>query len=369
MRAIVLSAKTGNGHNAVMKALYSFWDNEMMEIELFPSFYEDILPSNRVLSDFYNLLQVKSFRMCKEYTEMSILKSVKGIMDSYSIWKEALNNFFKQVRCDVIISTTPLINQYIILYLKEFSIEKKFYIIVTDPYNPIYPGFAVEGATGYFVANNLVKNILVQEGIEESKVFVCGGYPLGKQFTEKRNNDLLIDSLHNYYKEKQTILINCGSQGSFHFLKIIKKICELYYDTKNIIVICGSNKTLYNICKKRFNVIVLGFVDYISDLLSKSDICITKAGANTIYECIYMGIPLLIDGTRGYLYQEEGIKSFLKKKKIGECFEDVLELEFKIKNILEPSNLSKYKKNILEMNTNNGTPYILKKIWNSTMED
>lgn len=53
MRIILLGAKTGGGHEAVMKALSNQIRKNGIEPEEYPSFYEELYESNRILSKFY----------------------------------------------------------------------------------------------------------------------------------------------------------------------------------------------------------------------------------------------------------------------------------------------------------------------------
>lgn len=351
MKVIILSAKTGNGHNTVMNAIYNQLKKYNIEVEKFDDFYEKLLPSNKILSDFYNLLQATSFEMCKLYTEMSILKNYGKLDEEYQYWKEALKKFFSKNFCEVIISTTPLINYYVIKFLNEMNMNIKFYTVITDPFDPIYPGFDVVGAYKYLVPNEEVKNILIKNSISEEKIIVTQ-YPLNL-FDEKNinrdNGELSIN------KGKKTILINCGAQGSIHYLEIIRKVYDIFRNEINIIVICGKNKYLYNMCKNKFKVHTLSYVNNMKEILRSSDLCITKAGANTFHECLYTNTPVIIDSTKGLLYQEKGVVNFLKKYKVGSMFENLSELELILKKIFYDDNLINLKNNIKNLNIKNGS--------------
>lgn len=361
MDILILSACTGNGHNSVMNSIYSYLDKDKNNVMLFPNFYEDLMPSNKIMSDFYNLLQVSSIEMCKKYTQMSTLKNKDGIEETYTYWKRPLMDFFSQHHCDIIISTTPLINQYIIKYIEEMNIKIKLYIVVTDPFNPIYPGFAVTGAEIYFVPNQLIKTILEEAGIEKSSIIISG-YPLNKNFINSKGGDKNILKHDLFEKEKPTVLINCGAQGSYHYISIINEIYNEFRQKINIIVICGKNKVLYNLCNKRYQIIVLGYVNDMYDILQLTDVCITKAGANTFYECLYTNTPVLIDATKGLLYQEEGVTQVLREQQIGDIFWDLSDLIIKLNYIIQGSVLLEWKECIKKLGIRNGSDVIANKI-------
>ncbi|KTD86647.1 hypothetical protein UQ64_14415 [Paenibacillus etheri] len=355
MKVVILAANTGRGHISVMNSINSFLENKACDVKLFPHFYERLMPSNKVLSDFYNLLQMTSSELCKLFTQMSLLEKPDKFNEMYSYWIEPLNLFFSNHPCDVIVSTTPLINKYIIRYLKETNSRQKFYIVVTDPFRPMYPGFAAEGADRYFCPNDETKALLEEEGIPAADIIVSG-YSLHQKFDVSGNDTPEFVKQDNFCKDKPTVLINCGAQGSMHYLSIIRSVDEEFKGKANVIVLCGNNKPLYTICKNKYpRCCVLEYVDNIQDLLRISDLCITKAGANTFYECLYTDTPVLIDATKGFLYQEEGVVHFLKENNVGSIFYDLEELAAKCKEMIRPDTLLALKENISKLQITNGS--------------
>ena len=357
----MLSAATGNGHISVMNSIYSYLSEEFNNIQLFPNFFEKLMPSNRIISDFYNTLLSVSIEMATTFTNLLILEPPNRLEEIYPFWEEALKKFFTMYNSDIIISTTPLINKYIIRYIKNNKINVKFYVVVTDPFDPLYPGFSNIGADGYFCANETVKQILLHDNIIEEKIFISG-YPLHKKFDKPIDYNLLKVILSNKSIDQNlpTILINCGAQGAMHFVSIIKCVYIQYKNRANIIVLCGKNKPLYNICQKQYpEIISLSFVDDIQLILKISDVCITKAGGNTFYECLYMGCPVLIDASKGLLYQEAGVVKFLKENIVGEIFYNNEDMLIKLDNMLHIKSLNEFKNNIYKLCLKNGSINIL----------
>lgn len=372
MSISIISASTGNGHNAVMNTLAEAFKKEYA-VKCYPSFYEDLLPSNRILSNFYNLLQKASIALCKKYTELAIFEGKETQNRLYESCYDALDAFVRKEEHDAIISTTPLLNRLMIRYLKENSFSEKipFYIVVTDPYYPIYPGFEEMGATRYFCANDVVKSILSDAGVEADKINVFG-YPIAEKFCRmpSENEKMNIYKKYGLKAGKPVLLMNSGAQGSFHYLSIIKAVAPKYRLIFQLIVICGKNKGLFRAtqlyCHKNGieNIAVLPYINNMEELLYISDACITKAGANMVYECLLACTPLIIDSTDGLLYQEQGIVQFLKKYSIGYVFEDTEALN-NILHALDSDGLTEQlKRNIDAMHLVNGTEKIVNSILN-----
>jgi UDP-N-acetylglucosamine:LPS N-acetylglucosamine transferase len=367
---LLLAANTGNGHIAGMDAVFSHLVGSNLQIKRFPFFYEEIVSSNQQMSDFYNLLLQTSFELCKQFTRLALLESSqKNNYDYVKYWKGPLNKFFENNPCDVIVSFAPIINKYLIEFLKDYNTHIKFYIVVLDPFKPVYPGFDSIGADLYFVSNNIVKEYLFGKGIASEKIIVSG-FPLDYHISDI--NMIKREKIINFEGEKinlsqnsRTILIACGAQGAIHFVKIIETILNYFNHVFNIIVVCGHNNVLYNIIKNQYKGIYcfkyVNSLDFLG-FIASADICITKAGANTFHQCLYLNTVMLIDGIKGFLYQEEGVTEFLEEYPIGDVFYSLEELYNIILSIIDNnfSKLVEWQKCLKKINIKNGGNAIAK---------
>lgn len=314
MRVVILGAETGGGHKSVMKALSSQFKKWDIIVEEYPSFYEDLYESNRILSNFYNMSQSRSMQLGVLLNEIMVMEGEQQREKLYTLYLESLYRFFSN-KCDVIISVSSLINYHIIRFFKEKRVDYSalFYIVVTDPYNPMYPGFDVVGATKYFCPTQISKKQLMKSLIPEEKIYFWG-YPVKSEF---------FNTTHSKYLKKKlginkdiVVMINCGMVGSFSFFELIT---ELVQKAKHIyfLIICGKNKILFNLVNTNLNdadnCTVFSYVDKMVDLYKISDICITKPGANAIFEAlITKTIPFVYD-FEGLMYQEKGVHEFLSE--------------------------------------------------------
>jgi UDP-N-acetylglucosamine:LPS N-acetylglucosamine transferase len=236
----------------------------------------------------------------------------------------------------------------------------KYYIVVIDPFDPIYPGWDTNGADLYFVPNVTVKNILLRKKIEEKRVIVSG-LPLDINISNidlSKNNRFIINNETFYVDStKKTILITCGAQGSIHFLKIVEEISNNFNRYFNIIVICGHNKILYNTIKSSYkDVFCFGYINNLCEIIASVDVCITKSGTNIFHQCLYLKKPILIDATMGLLYQEEGIIDYLKNNTIGDIFYSKGDLVSKIYSLINNcfEKLDEWNHHIMNIETLNG---------------
>lgn len=154
------------------------------------------------------------------------------------------------------------------------------------------------------VSNDIVKNDLIKQKINSSKIYSFG-IPIKENFSNIEN----VKELKKKYKidnDKKTFLFFAGgSSGSSFSYKYFKKLVEAEYDI-NIIYVCGKNEKLKTKAKKLIqkynykNVHIIGFSNEVNNLLSISDVVITKPGGLSITESLEMKKPmLLIPGNGG----------------------------------------------------------------------
>ncbi len=336
----ILAAGTGNGHISVARALQHSLAKHSVDAQVFESFYEDLMVSNKIISDYYNFLMAASPSLCCRFSELSYLTRPDLSEDFYRGVKGKLKKFIVKHAFDVIISTSHTINYAVIRMLKELSLEKKtrFYIVVTDPFVPISVGFDVKGADGYFYTNNSVKQYLAKN-IEEKYLYETA-YPVHEKFLKAYTQDE-VAGIYKKLKldpQKKTLLINSGSRGGFHYKEYLKEAISRLADMQ-IIFGCGSNEALFSLVNmiaggEHKNVIILKYIENMNDILKISDIVLTKPGANSFYECLYLRKPLLLDKMEGFLYQEKGAEDFIRENKVGIIIDNPAGLSQAVREVL-----------------------------------
>lgn len=365
---ILLGAHTGKGHITLLNTFLEAFEEYNIKTLKIDDFYEKCAVSNKILSDFYNFLLQTSIPLGKKYTEMAFITRPDKLEEIYQESKKTIGSLFKEGNIKIIISFAPLINNNILRYLNEFNLREKikFYIVATDPYPQMAPGFDVSGADGYFCFSSYSKNELINNGIER-KLITTINFPVRKKILKNINDDkkLLYKNLE-LDCDKTTILLNAGSNGNLNYIKILKELKKTSMDIQ-VVFLVGENKKLEALSKmenkeSKIPIKVISFRDNISDIYKISDICITKPGANTFYECLNTKTIPLIDSIEGLLYQEEGVQFLLKEHNIGYLISSYIDIEKIIKKAIE--NKSNLIKNMEMFQNNNEIKLVVKKILN-----
>ncbi|MBY9080760.1 hypothetical protein KIH86_13525 [Paenibacillus sp. HN-1] len=372
MSILILSAETGRGHVSVMRALAEqFEESGYTDCICIPDFYESMLPSNKILSDFYNYLLASSTSLCEKYVQFTTLTRPDMNEVIYRLTRKHYVEILSSHPIEAVISTATAINYGLIRTLAEEGLADKipFYIVVTDPYDPIAPGFDVPGATKYFCANDTVRRVLADSGIDERRVAVSG-YPVSGRFCQEGEE---VNRPEVYAKlglnpDRQVVLLNSGSKGDISTINLLNQFLSSDIDA-NLIMLCGTNKSLFRLARlhakrsSRTNLQILPFYESMDELLSISDVYITKAGANSFYEALSSGVPLLINATEGYLYQERGIAGLLHDIEADRLLvEHIEDFTGALKELLTDEGRLYFKKHLQRLDVHNGAPTIVNTI-------
>jgi processive 1,2-diacylglycerol beta-glucosyltransferase len=165
----------------------------------------------------------------------------------------------------------------------------------------------------YIVANDTMREFVARNGIEGDGIEVMG-IPVDEKFLLLLDQQKILNELQ-FTSNMKTILIMGGGAGLLPMDDIIA-CCEKIDIPLQIIVVTGSNKSIYNKLvtlqpKLRNKTKVLGYVHNINELMAVSDLIISKPGGMTTAESLCQGLPMLI--YRPIPGQEEANTNYLVK--------------------------------------------------------
>lgn len=284
-----------------------------------------------------------------------------------------LNNLFKEFEPDIVISTHPFSTQ-MTAWLKQMNKTNcKLASVMTDfmPQNQWLVGHKY--IDFIFVSNKEMKAKIVVKGIDKEKINVTG-IPLSNRFLENFNREKIKKSF-NLDLEKKTILFFGGGEfglGKDKTVKILNSFLDNIGERYQMVVISGKNERM----KQRFiklvkeknkerSVLVLGYTNQVPELMSISDLVVTKPGGLTITESLASGLPIVaINPIPG---QEEENAEFLEKAGVAIWLRKHDEPDDQIAVLLSnPDKLSSMKLKSKLMAKKNSTKNICKIILKNT---
>ncbi len=204
-----------------------------------------------------------------------------------------LNKLLEEFKPDLIISTHFFSSYMCALLKKKKKTNAKIATILTD-YAPhgqwlLNPAFV----NYFFVAHEGMKENLLKRGIKEPQIKVTG-IPLSNRFLANYNKEKVLSSF-GLESNKKTVLFFAGGEQGFGKDKIfsmLKSIIENFPGLQ-IIAVSGKNKRVKNnfdiiVSKTNSNktVKVLEYTNKVPELMSVSDLVITKPGGLTTTESL-----------------------------------------------------------------------------------
>jgi processive 1,2-diacylglycerol beta-glucosyltransferase len=150
----------------------------------------------------------------------------------------------------------------------------------------------------YIVGHEYVKELLVFEGVDSSKVKTFG-IPVEKSFLSNRDRETVLLEL-GLSPDKLTVLLMGGSFGAGNIKETLAELLDIDRDFQ-ILVVTGRNESLKEKLDKNLlshtqnkNVCILGYTTKMNDILASIDVLITKPGGLTTTEALLKDVPMII---------------------------------------------------------------------------
>ena len=233
-----------------------------------------------------------------------------------------LNKLLKEHKPDIIISTHPFATQ-MCAYLKKLGkLDAKIATVMTD-YAPHDQWLVFNQYVDYyFVSHNGMKKELHEKGIPNEKIFATG-IPLSNKFLLRYNKSQILQNF-GLSPDRKTVLFFGGGAfglGKTQVYKIFKSFLERH-EKIQIVAISGKNpkmkenfENLVEEFHKEDNVKILEYTDKVPELMSISDLVVTKPGGLTTTESLASGLPIVvINPIPG---QEEENATYLEENKVA----------------------------------------------------
>lgn len=259
---------------------------------------------------------------------------------------------------DLVISIMPFINLMAAEAARKANLPFLLITIDNDLENWVHgfesldhPNFKVTiGAdipttTGLLEQFNIKKENIANIGLPLRPDFKCTKTKaeLRKEYGVKRGHSV--------------ILLMMGGAGAKRCMQYAKKIAKM--DLKTHLFVCmGKNSELgAKLSKIRIHpdnaLTVLPFTEKIHDLMTLSDLLVTKPGPGTINEAIATRTPVLLDEIGGVLFWERVNLDLTEARGIGARIRNFSELELHLKDLLfNNDSYQKYKEALKQVPAN-----------------
>jgi processive 1,2-diacylglycerol beta-glucosyltransferase len=199
----------------------------------------------------------------------------------------------RTLRPDAILCTHFLPIDAAMNSLAPSGLRAPVYCVVTDFVG--HPFWAHPGIAGTFVGNEMTRDMLVSHGVPAESIMVTG-IPVNPAIAEPKAREA-IRRQRNIGPGALITLIGSAIDDAKVRQMVAGMLAREIHGT--LIVVAGRNHTLQQrLSDLRGNdnlaLAVLGFVDYLDDLVAASDLVISKSGGLITSEVMARGTPLLV---------------------------------------------------------------------------
>ena len=211
--------------------------------------------------------------------------------------KDAMR-FIKQARPDVVFSTHFFATMALVEARRRSRIDFRIITYQTEIFT-FHAPWKVPETDWYLTASDRAAQAAARRGIRWSKIKAFP-YPIRPDFLESRRDRETVALELGLEKDRRTFLFSFGNQGTGMILQYLIAL-DILGVRLNVIVVAGLNKALHaRLASNRtrlqnLNIVPLGYVGNMNELIDASDVCFIKPGPATMMECMHSRKPIIFN--------------------------------------------------------------------------
>ena len=354
--------KTGGGHLAPARSLKKYLErhnHEEVDVILVDGFLKTKSYARYIIEDGYRILQNKSkwfYELIYAFHKIKIISEISSYLVSIHT-KKYLTEIILKEKPEKIVLFHFFVIKPVYEIINKLNLNIPVTTIVTDPYIAP-PLWFLNKSQNFILFSEELKNYCTGKGINPKNIKVFD-FVIDEKYSKPATQEEIISFKKKLgFRKEKVLLILGGGDGIPKGIRILKSILKSNSNFE-IAVVCGKNKEFYEqankmaVRNKYDNLKIYDFVDFIYELISISDLVISKCGASTFMELLISGKVQIVNS---FLWeQEKGNIDYLIKNKIGIYEKRIGKLPAIIDQMFTDDNiLQQYKKNIADFNFGNG---------------
>lgn len=350
-KVLIFYASYGGGHLSAANAINEYIKNN------YPNIETEIIDCMKYVNKHLEKLTTVAYKeMAKKapwawgiiyYTSQHGLVAELS-STSNKILARKLNTLLQEYMPDLIISTHPFASQMCSYLKKHNKINCKIASIMTDfaPHDQWLVG--KKCIDYFFVAHNKMKEDLIKKKVPAEKIFATG-IPLSNKFLLNFDRTEILKQF-GLKENKKTILFFGGGEFGLGKTKTLKVLSSLLNDFDNIQIVAISGKNVK--MKNKFqeladnssmseDIKIMEYTNNVPELMSVSDLVVTKPGGLTTSESLASGLPIIVinpipgqEFQNAEFLEEKGVEIWIKSStNINETLHSLLNNPEKFKQM------------------------------------
>lgn len=302
MKVLITSVTAGEGHNSTARAMKTYFELHGVECQILDT-YKYVSPVvAKLISEGYLLVSDKAklafgagYRMAEKRHggtgEFSAARFVN------TVFSDDIYDYIEKYDPDAVIFTHPFAGMILDIMRQRHSLSAKVIGVLTD--FVFHPYWEECRMCDYVVTPSTLLNYQAKMKGFDEKAVLPFGIPIDEKFSREADKAEMRRK-HCLDADLKTILLMGGSMGYGHMVSTLRSIDTIPTEVGfQIICVCGRNDDMKQkvdryIPSAKHKVLSLGFVDYVDELMSASDVIVSKPGGLTTSEALAKRLPLVI---------------------------------------------------------------------------
>lgn len=301
LNILILSCSTGGGHNAAGHALEEYFRTQGQT-----AYFPDYLAfAGKKVSETVGKIYVRTVQKAPRAFGMvyrlgdAVSRHVKRSPVYYvnSAMVEYLQKCLEEREYDAIL-VPHLFPAETLTRMKRKGMKVPMVIAVGTDYTSI-PFWGETECDYYVVPSEEVGKEFVQAGIPKEKLLPFG-IPVSQAYREVLDRNAAAEKIFvddEAWREGKIYLVAGGSMGAGNICQLVAALKNASSRKDRILVICGSNKAVYERMNREFEkeerVKIYGWTDRMPLFMKAADVIFTKPGGLTSTEAAVAGCPIV----------------------------------------------------------------------------
>jgi 1,2-diacylglycerol 3-beta-galactosyltransferase len=211
--------------------------------------------------------------------------------------RKAVLELLKRHDPDVVLSVHPLLNHISHQAIRKSGRPRALMTVITDLVD-FHRGWTFSQADLVIAPTELARKVALRRRVPADRVKLLG-LPVDLRFRPPAPGER--EALRRRFgldERRFTVLVMGGAAGVGHLTQQVRALAWEPYQWQLVVVAGRNEKLRRRLGELRFATptLVLGFVDYMPELMRACDMVVTKAGPGAIAEALATGLPLIITG-------------------------------------------------------------------------
>ena len=300
-KIIIIHSTAGMGHKKAAIALLKAFENRGKDIKV--EIIDVLEYANSLYRflylNFYVFLMTKArwlWGLLYYFSNISVVniltRKVRGNLDFRNA--PGLGELLIEKAPDAIVATHFFLPSIAGILNEYEDFRSKTFTLITD-YGP-HSYWLSDHIDRFFVGSGSAALELAKRGIPRDRIDVTGIATTG-EFHREFDADRL-RGIYGLDKGKKTIFLMSGGFGVGPIARMLLSLNSCRADIQ-VITVCGHNKKAYDgieLLREKLNypLVLFGFTDKVAELMSVSDLMVTKAGGISVTEALDMRLPMIL---------------------------------------------------------------------------